>query len=167
MKFIDLIPAEVQNKLIQTIKIWFRTSDQNKQITNVLLPYKTQIEKHMPLQECVLAIEKAVAENNGKKNRVLVHDGSGQKVLGYGQYIGETKVWFFQMPDGSLRSSPNAESKPTDIPPGATLHQSDNNPKIILDDGRMVYGCQVWWEFATNEDTLHMHQEVKMNYQWN
>lgn len=27
-----------------------------------------------------------------------------------------------------------------------------DNPRIRLDDGRVVYGCQVWWEFIEQEN---------------
>ena len=173
MKFSELLPSEAIAKLTQTIKIWFRTNKQTEKITDVLKPYKAHIEKVLPLADLVSQIEKTVEEANSsaKSNagkKVLVRDGSGQKILGYGKYVGSTKVWVLQMPDGSLRSAPNAEAMPQNVPPGAKLYQTDNNPKIILDDGRVVYGCQVWWEPVDEKDDFPIHAEIKQgNYQWN
>lgn len=84
--------------------------------------------------------------------RVRVFDGSGQKPIGEGTYVGDVKVYFIVMPDGSLRSLPNAEEPPPleMVPDMAEVICKDNNPKIILDDGRTVYGCQVWWEPIAN-----------------
>lgn len=82
--------------------------------------------------------------------RVKVHSGDGQKFLGEGKYVGDVTVWFMRMPDGSLRSLKDAEKKPLrhETPPGAMLLESPDNPKIVLDSGDVVYGCQVWWEPA-------------------
>lgn len=66
-----------------------------------------------------------------------------------------TEIWSatyaFHMPDGSLRSLQNAEVRPDDAvirqmkAQGGRLTRIRDNPKIVLDDGRVVYGCQVWW----------------------
>lgn len=77
---------------------------------------------------------------------VVVWNGNRTELLGEGKYAGEATVYFIRMPDGSLRSSKNAEIEPEDIPEGATVVCSENNPKLILNDGQVVYGCQVWWE---------------------
>ena len=84
--------------------------------------------------------------------RVKVWNGDHTEFLGEGEYTGDVMVYVIQMPDGSLRSVQNAEEKPPPemIPDGAFLRESPNNPKIVLDDGRVVYGCQVWWEPAEN-----------------
>ena len=79
--------------------------------------------------------------------RVDVWNGDKSEHLGLGTYVGDVEVYFMQMPDGSLRSNTNAETppEPDSIPPGAKVVKTDNNPKIVLDSGRTVYGCQVWW----------------------
>jgi len=94
------------------------------------------------------AAAKAAATKRKPPYRVRVHDGSGQKLLGEGTYVGDVAVYFMAMPDGSLRSLSNAEEEPSPelIPEGAELIKTADNPKIVLDDGRTVYGCQVWWE---------------------
>jgi hypothetical protein len=94
------------------------------------------------------AAAKAAASKRKPPYRVRVHDGSGEKLLGEGTYVGDVKVYFMAMPDGSLQSLSNAEEEPTPelIPPGAEVICSEDNPKIVLDSGRTVYGCQVWWE---------------------
>ena len=52
------------------------------------------------------------------------------------------------MPDGNLQSLHNAEEEPPPdmVPEGAEVHCTEDNPKIRLDSGRVVYGCQVYWE---------------------
>lgn len=64
-----------------------------------------------------------------------------------GRYVGDVTVYFIAMPDGSLRSNHNAEEPPPEniIPKGTRVVKSESNPKIILDSGDTVYGCQVWW----------------------
>jgi hypothetical protein len=56
------------------------------------------------------------------------------------------RVYAIEMPDGSIRSCANAEQEPTldMVPEGATVKKLPRNPKIVLDSGRTVYGCQVW-----------------------
>lgn len=82
--------------------------------------------------------------------RVKVMSGDGTKLVGYGNYSEDVTTYVAVMPDGSLRSNSNAEV-PLDVSqvPGAVLRKIDHNPKIVLDDGRVVYGCQVWWEEVT------------------
>lgn len=84
---------------------------------------------------------------------VLVWDGSGEKLLGRGELLGYVTVHFWRFPDGSIRSQPNAEEPPTEEfmevmqKLDGELIEIDGNPKIQLEDGRIVYGCQVWWQF--------------------
>lgn len=174
MRFDEILPEDAIKKLSETIKIWFRTPKQTEKIREVLKPYQAKIEVFMELDQLVTFIEKAVElGNNGssqhKGKRVLVHDGSGVNVLGYGTYVGDSKVWAIQMPNGSLQSCKNAEMKPQDIPPGGKLIQTDHNPKIILDNGQIVYGCQVWWEPVQQKDELNPKAEIDITpkYQWN
>jgi hypothetical protein len=77
--------------------------------------------------------------------RVQVMDGTGKNVLGFGEYTEDVTTYVMQMPDGSLLSLPNAEQVPKEIPVGAKLRMIPTNPKIVMDDGKVVYGCQVWW----------------------
>ena len=80
--------------------------------------------------------------------RVKVFDGTGEKFLGYGEYVGKATVYAIVMPDGSLRSMHNAEEEPPEdqVPEGAVVKRIGNNPKIVMDNGQVHYGCQVWWE---------------------
>lgn len=82
--------------------------------------------------------------------RVKVWNGDHTEYLGEGEYVGDVTVYIIQMPDGNIQSVKNAEEKPPPemIPPGAFLRESPDNPKIVLDSGDVVYGCQVWWEPA-------------------
>jgi hypothetical protein len=90
-----------------------------------------------------------------KGMRVRVWNGDQSEYLGEGNYLGEVTVYYIVMPDGSLRSCSNAEEQPPQemIPPGATVQAAPGNPKIVLDSGEVVYGCQVWWEPAEKKST--------------
>jgi hypothetical protein len=85
--------------------------------------------------------------------RVNVWNGDKSEFLGQGDYLKDVRVYFIEMPDGSLRSLTNAEERPTQnmMPPGAKLIATDGNPKIRLDNGKVVYGCQVWWSAAEEQ----------------
>lgn len=80
--------------------------------------------------------------------RVRVWNGDRSEYLGEGKFVGNVTVYIIQMEDGSLRSNGNAEiePEPQDVPEGGIVRKAGNNPKIILDNGDTVYGCQVWWE---------------------
>jgi hypothetical protein len=89
-----------------------------------------------------------------KDIRVRVHDGSGEKLLGEGTYVGDVQAYALAMPDGSLQSLPDAEQPPDPklMPEGAKMLSLGKNPKIVMDDGRVVYGCQVWWQPIEDAD---------------
>jgi hypothetical protein len=89
------------------------------------------------------------AKAEGK--RVRVWNGDRSEYLGEGNYVGNVNVYFIQMPDGSLQSNGNAEVEPTDVPEGGVVRKAGKNPKIVLDNGQTVYGCQVWWEPVEEE----------------
>lgn len=84
--------------------------------------------------------------------RVRVHNGDGSKLLGMGTYEKNVEVYFVHKKDGYIQSLHNAEKKPTDeelaelLKEGDELICSPDNPRIKLDNGDVVYGCQVWWE---------------------
>lgn len=80
--------------------------------------------------------------------RVEVWDGTGDKSLGDGTYVGDVAVYFIQLKSGDLQSLHNAEEEPAAelVPAGGRVIRRDGNPKIILDSGDTVYGCQVWWQ---------------------
>ena len=81
--------------------------------------------------------------------RVKVVSGDGNKLIGYGNYDEDVTVYFVVMPNGDLLSRENAEEKPSDkevAESGGELYTEKDNPKIVLDNGKVVYGCQVWWK---------------------
>lgn len=82
--------------------------------------------------------------------RVKVWNGDQSEYLGEGDYVGNVKVYFVRMEDGSIQSNRNAEEKPdpANLPEGADIIKAGKNPKIVLDNGETVYGCQVWWQDA-------------------
>lgn len=86
--------------------------------------------------------------------RVEVWSGDGVTRLGLGNYTEDVTTYAMRMPDGSLRSLCNAEIKPEAeiVPEGAEVIEIEGNPKIVLDNGNVVYGCQVWW-IARFEET--------------
>jgi hypothetical protein len=84
--------------------------------------------------------------------RVRVKDGKQEEDLGLGTYMGEVDVHIAHTPDGSVLSSDDPENQPPDLavlPEGSQVSHIQDNPKIQLDTGRVVYGCQVWWEPLT------------------
>jgi hypothetical protein len=99
-----------------------------------------------PLPEVERALHALLGKMAGK--RVRVYSGDGKRKLGEGVYVGSVPVYSILMPDGSLRSMRNAEQRPPDsaVPFGGKVVESPRSPKIKLDSGRIVYGCQVWWE---------------------
>jgi hypothetical protein len=91
--------------------------------------------------------------------RVSVRDGSGQKELGLGTYVGDEMVWVAVGPGGEqLLSSKDATVPPTDVPDGYELQRLGKNPKIQMDNGDVVYGCQVWWEPVEDKVAVPLKQ---------
>lgn len=83
--------------------------------------------------------------------KVEVFEGEGGEFLGFGTIVGQVTVYAIAKPDGSIVSLPNAEERPSDeVIAGheGELITDEDNPKIILDNGRVVYGCQVFWHAA-------------------
>ena len=84
--------------------------------------------------------------------RVKVYDGEGKKFLGYGEYVGKVKVFAIRLANGMLTSCQDAEQEPPQElldslqEKGGELIEIEDNPKIRMDDGRTLYGVQVWWE---------------------
>lgn len=68
--------------------------------------------------------------------RVKVFDGSGVKDLGYGIFEGYSTVYVKPIRGGILNSGEQPMEGYFPVP---------NNPRIRLDNGQVVYGCQVWW----------------------
>jgi hypothetical protein len=117
---------------------------------DLLLPYLPEFQKQM--EDTTVTIDvlvTAVIRLFPRKPpyRVAVRDGSGSKEMGKGTYVGEVAVYFIVGPDG-ISSGTNAEEPPSpeSIPSGAEVIRREGNPKIVLDSGKVVYGCQVWWE---------------------
>lgn len=80
--------------------------------------------------------------------RVQVWNGDQTEFLGEGELVGKATVFFIAGEDGALYSLENPEDRPTEkilAELKGELVESKDNPKIRLDDGSHVYGCQVWW----------------------
>lgn len=95
--------------------------------------------------------------------RVEVWNGSGDCILGEGEYNEDVTVHYFVGPDGVLHSRPDAELEPTPeeieaaTEAGWAYFRSPHNPKIVLDDGKVVYGCQVWWKPLEDGEAAKIH----------
>ena len=96
----------------------------------------------------------------GYNIRVKVLSGDQTEVLGYGNYDEDVSLYFFASPETSdvIFSETNPEEKPSDEliaemkEKGFHLVEHPNNPKIVMDSGKVVYGCQVWWAPADDEE---------------
>ena len=86
-------------------------------------------------------------------NRVGVFDGSGKNFLGHGSLVGFVDVYVIDNEDGSISSNKFAEDKPVGVPDDK-IRIAKRNPKIILDSGITVYGCQVWWSYVTESEEI-------------
>ena len=92
--------------------------------------------------------------------RVEVTSGDGKEFLGFGTLLGEVTTYAIQMPDETILSARYAEKPPSEEmvrESGGTLITIENNPKILMDDGSVVYGCQVWWsEWQGDNEPCHV-----------
>lgn len=146
----ELLPQEG----IDALYAAFKPNDLNlhQTIINVLLPYEESFKaKGIAIDNFANAIEDNLTwdiEPEYKPGmRVVVTDGFQKNLLGEGTYEGRVKVYCFIMPDGSLESLENAEEEPPPemVPEGAEVYCTEDNPKIRLDSGKVVYGCQCYW----------------------
>lgn len=71
--------------------------------------------------------------------QVQVLSGDRTHYLGLGTLIGYANVYAVVTEDGAILSEHDAEQPHDDC----IILQG--NPKIKLDSGEIVYGCQVWW----------------------
>ena len=85
------------------------------------------------------------------KNRVRVWSGDNKDYLGLGEVVRGVTVYFWRADENRIVSLPDAEKRPSDEEiatmrsAGMELMRYPNNPKIVMDDGHIWYGCQVWW----------------------
>lgn len=80
--------------------------------------------------------------------RVRIIYGDGRKLPKCGNYKVNVTVFAILMPDKSIHNLDNPEIKPTEkeiSESGGDLMILKKNPKIVLDGGKIVYGCQVTW----------------------
>lgn len=78
--------------------------------------------------------------------RVRVWNGDQSDYLGEGDLVGEVDVYYVRTAAGEIEAPQQPEILPVDLPEGASVIRAGKNPKIVLDSGRTVYGCQVWWD---------------------
>jgi hypothetical protein len=113
-------------------------------LKEVFKPYESQI---VDLGDTLDTMVGMIVENLPRKipYQVKVYAGDGQTFLGLGNYVGNETVYFYQDESGNLLSCSDATQVPADVP-ADKIQKTEGNPKIILDNGQVVYGCQVWWE---------------------
>lgn len=92
-----------------------------------------------------------VSERPKIGDRVRVWNGDRSVCLGDGVYKENAKVYFVTLPDGTIISAKNAEEEPVENVPEGGIVSSMENPKLVLDDGSVYYGCQVWWDKISEE----------------
>lgn len=92
-----------------------------------------------------------------KKERVIVFSGDGKSVIGIGTMVGYEKlVYVFAENDGMSLVNASLE-KPSDViveemeKRGYTLVELKDNPRIVMDSGSTLFGCQCWWYKITPE----------------
>lgn len=78
--------------------------------------------------------------------RVRVKSGDGLRDLGEGMYVGDVEVFAVMNDYGTVFSMADATLPPQFVPEGCKLINLAENPRIELDSGETVYGCQVYWE---------------------
>lgn len=79
--------------------------------------------------------------------RVMVMDASMTKALGEGKLVGMVSLWgWLEKKDGEAWMEYSEEK-----PEGKGAFRIPSNPKIELDSGKIVYGCQCWWSFWEDE----------------
>lgn len=126
---------------------------------NKLDPEQIEVEKIADaIAGSVGEIKKMKAAQPRPPYKVKVHAGDGQEYLGVGTYVGDVPVYFIAMLDGSIQSLNNAEERPTPemvAQMGGELVEAGDSPKIVMDDGTVKYGCQIWWEPL--EEIPHVH----------
>jgi hypothetical protein len=88
--------------------------------------------------------------------RVRVLAGDGTTSLGEGNYVGDVTTYAVEA-GGHIYSNANAEEPLSEddlqqirdvyaVEDNWIIANIPNNPKMVLDSGKTVYGCQVWWE---------------------
>lgn len=157
----ELLSPTAITKLMDAIHAEYASEPEFHQaVVAILAEHKDSLlEKGVDHEHLAYAIEAQLLKKSVKKEykigmRCRVFDGSGEIPLGEGVYEGNAKVYFMVLADGSLQSLQNAEVEPPadEIPEGAEVVCSEDNPKIRLDDGQVVYGCQVWWEIIEEHE---------------
>ena len=73
----------------------------------------------------------------------------------HGKWVANVTVYAIHTREGDLVSNINAETRPT--PEEArklkgTIHEIEDNAKIVLENGTVVYGCQVWWKVDDSQN---------------
>ena len=79
---------------------------------------------------------------------VNVWDSARTQLLGVGVYEGDVDVYFAvndETQEAMSKQDPTEDIAEADLPAGFRVEKT-KSPKIVLNTGLTVYGCQVWWE---------------------
>jgi hypothetical protein len=168
----DVLPKITLVALARMIPDHIGKPSFNTEFAKILVKYKDKFSKeHSEIpdkaesfaqfvhQEAFSFVEPPIGRREMPKPpfKVKVWNGDRSEYLGEGTYVGETTVYFVRTDDG-IQSASNAEERPQGVPEDQII-EAPGNPKIVLDSGRTVYGCQVWWEPA--EDSSPAKAESK------
>lgn len=93
--------------------------------------------------------------------RVDVWNGDKSQYLGQGTLIGKAIIYGYQgFQNGNpiMYSNPDSPEKPMPNPPPNTTEHKGESPKIKLDSGQIVYGCQTWWSPVQETETVKQEE---------
>lgn len=158
----DVLPSIVLVPLARMIPDNIGKPSFNIEFAKILIKYKDKFAKeHKEIPENAESFAQFIhqeafsffeppSNKQGEKPtppfKVKVWNGDQSEYLGEGTYVGEVTVYFVRTDDG-IQSASNAEERPQGVSEDQII-ESPDNPKIVLDNGRTVYGCQVWWKPA-------------------
>ena len=97
-----------------------------------------------------------------KQPRVIVNSLDDPDKQRQGIYAGDVNVYaVLDEQTGNLIQVKEGDTAP-EPEPGQVVQEVGPNPKLVLDDGEVVYGCQVWWEFepTIENEILSIEREI-------
>lgn len=87
--------------------------------------------------------------------RVKVLNGDQTAYVGEGEHVANVSVYIFVKRDEMhIETVGNPEEMPTEETvrmmrsKDMVMEHVPANPKMLLDDGRIIYGCQCWWTYV-------------------
>ena len=112
----------------------------------VLLPLRERIEKFVDFDSFLGLFENVEDEEEEEFElplRVKVWNGDRSSFLGEGEYRDNVDVYYWRTREG-VASCEDPTQKPEGVSEDYLM--TSETPRIFMDDGSVVYGCQTWWE---------------------